>query len=103
MTDKSNCLACNDFDCQLNPAQDMYDKPTKFHIKFARARIIITGCLSHSGAKEWLMKDVIEELKHKQANAQGEISHHFLDQDCYREGIIKTCKEVISLIRGDKP
>jgi len=57
----------------------------------------LMGC--HPGAREWLMKDVITELKHKQANAQGEISYHFFDDDCYREGIIKTCIEAISLIR----
>ena len=51
--------------------------------------------------REYLMAPVIKELKHKQANAMGEISHKYLEQDTYREGIIKTCREAISLIRGD--
>jgi len=56
MTEKPNCLNCDDFDCQLNPAQDAYDINPKFYIKFARARIIITGCLSHPNALEWLLQ-----------------------------------------------
>ena len=101
MTDKPNCLTCpHKIDWYHRVPEFWFCKLLKEELSPSEQMLIGKfGCLLHPGAREYLMKDVITELKHKQANAHGEISHHFFDDDCYREGIIKTCIEAISLIR----
>ena len=51
---------------------------------------------------EQRIERAIKELDKKMKKANSEISHEFLEQDTYREGVAKTCKEAISLLRGER-
>ena len=93
-----NCLTCDDFDCQLNPAQDPEDRNQEFHIRFARARVVLTGCLSHPNAREYLNKAVIQELK----TSIKSWNENLQPSDDYECGIIAGMEVAISLLKGVK-
>jgi hypothetical protein len=63
------------------------DNPTEIFIHIKKR-----GCLSHPGAREWLMRDVIQELDRITTLELTE------EQECYIDGI----REAIALIRGVK-
>lgn len=58
------------------------------------------GCFWHPQAREWLMKPEIEELEREISKASKEITHEFLEQDTYREGIVWMGKKAITLIKN---
>ena len=69
MTDKPNCSTCphwvNRFQGQLDicPLRRFQSISSyEDHIHYITREV---GCLSHPGAREWLMKDVIKELERR--------------------------------------
>lgn len=47
------------------------------------------------------IEQVIKELEKEKIKAGKEITHEFLDQDTYRQGIIWGCNKAIALLRGE--
>jgi len=99
MTEKPNCGNCPF--CDRDTGTWDYCNEGDFAIDplETKEKIEIVGCLSHPGAREYLMAPVIKELERKRTKAQKEITREFLEQDTYREGIVKMCGEAIILIR----
>jgi len=75
MTNKPNCGNCPDKRCVWKDIPD---------IRYATKSI---GCLSHPGAREWLMKDILEKL-------EVQLKHNGIT--------IYYIPQIIDLIRGDK-
>ena len=89
MTDKPNCRNCHaihDDRCPIEFATDKCD---------AYRTTQITGCLFNPGAREWLMKDVIEYLE------QYLITETFGGYSETDVAYSKLARETIHLIRGD--
>jgi hypothetical protein len=57
------------------------------------------GCLSHPLAREYINREVIKELEKDIKKSYEEITHQYLDQDTYREGIIWAYKKSIKLLK----
>ena len=96
MTEKPNCTNCPH-------AQNLGDDetPAMYCAEASKHNYImecdyedtqLRGCMWHPGAREWLMRDVIEKLE--------QISKLELveEQECYIDGI----REAIALIKGVK-
>ena len=102
---KPNCGNCPNTSCYNNLIRQ--DKiltleqtlETRVSYVAVRDHTKTHGCLSHPNAREYLMAPVIKELERKRTKAQKEITREFLEQDTYREGIVKMCGEAIILIR----
>jgi len=90
MTDKPNCSTCIIKRCPMFS----YDggKPTDSSVH-SQQRLAIekVGCLSHPGAREYLMKDVIKELEHSIEIAA--------DTDFIEDNVKNGMRYAISLIR----
>ena len=97
MTEKPNCSTCPHFRT-THHGNECAESRTYLPLP-AKALIEHVGCLSHPNAREYLMAPVIKELERKRTKAQKEITREFLEQDTYREGIVKMCGEAIILIR----
>ena len=63
MTDIPNCSNCINDDCPIHPNGLPFPEEVRYEINVIRDHIKEMGCLSHPQAREWLMKDVIEELE----------------------------------------
>ena len=106
MTEKPNCSNCPPFLngdwCKLiiNNDKDLKSRKRDPNGIELMEYTKLCGCLYHPGAREYLMAPVIKELGSKRTKAQKEITHLFLEQDAYREGIVKTCGDAISLIKN---
>jgi hypothetical protein len=113
MTDqKPHCPTCSHAPAkEINKRYDKFDTYKYFcRLKnmwiFGTAfnTIEIVGCLSHPGAREWLMRDVIEELK-RQLEKQKEIGGELVDMKRryrYQDVALEKAtliNKIISLIR----
>jgi hypothetical protein len=57
------------------------------------------GCLSHPGAREWLMRDAIEKLEQdvRYHDIRGNITN-----PNFHDGIVVGCEKALALIKGGK-
>ena len=87
MTDKPNCSTCLSKTCPLSKIpQASKDLAT---VEFITMILKEVSCLSHPGAREYLMADAIEELEHQKLG-YGNTDFDFV------------FNEAIALIRGVK-
>jgi hypothetical protein len=94
MTDqKPNCSDCTNDDCPIHPNGLPFPEEVRYEINVIQEHTKEMGCLSNPGAREWLMKDVIEELE-RRGNGHPTSS--------YIEGLFDGYDEAIPLIRGEK-
>ena len=93
---KPNCGNCDSKKCEY-PSGNLYCYRLDEMIDPVKTNLC--GCFHNPNAREYLMAPVIKELERKRTKAQKEITREFLEQDTYREGIVKMCGEAIILIR----
>jgi len=91
MIEKPNCLTCLNDDCPIHPNELPFPIEVRYEINIIRDHTKEMGCLSHSGAREYLMAPVIAELE-RQAKTCGSTEQQYALRDAIkliRDGVEK--------------
>jgi len=95
MTDKPNCGNCPHYKYLIVETEGGYCSIADDFIDHITDTIEKVGCLSHPGAREWLMRDVIEKLQ-----ATIKCNSRWNKLELYYVGVNAATEEAIDLIRG---